>query len=307
MKAFTKEVKIALVAIVGLVLLFFGMNFLKGVNLFSSDNTYYVTFDNISGLTGSSPIMANGYKVGTVKSINYDFNKQGEIIAEVGIDKQLKLPKGTTAEISSDLLGNVQLDLILAPDEGSYLAENDIISGQINKGALGELKEMVPTVVSIIPTVDSILTRVNALIADPAVAETLHNVEFLSKKLTTTTQEVNALVARLNHDVPGLMNKTNGMIDNASATMANAADMTGKLNQLDIEGTMQELAATLNNLKTFTDQLNDNKGSMAKLLNDPTLYNNLTSTLAHADSLMVNLREHPKRYVHFSVFGKKDK
>ena len=113
MKGFTKEIKIALVAIVGIVLLFFGMQFLKGVTHFSDDNTYYVAFSDVSGLTDSSPIKENGYKVGLVRGINYDYNHRDKIIAEVEIDDHLKIPKGTVAEISSDLLGNVQVDLIL--------------------------------------------------------------------------------------------------------------------------------------------------------------------------------------------------
>ena len=104
MKSISKEIKIALVAIIGLVVLYFGMSFLKGVSMFSSDNTYYVKFDKVSGLTPSCPIMADGYKVGTVKSIDYDYSRKGGIIAEVGLHKDLQIPVGTTAEISSDLL-----------------------------------------------------------------------------------------------------------------------------------------------------------------------------------------------------------
>ena len=307
MKLFTKEVKIALVAIVGLVLLFFGMNFLKGVNLFSTDNIYYVTFKNISGLSGSSPIMANGFKVGTVKSIHYDFNKKDEIIAEVGIDKHLKLPKGTEAEISSDLLGNVQLDLVFGQDNGDYLKEKETISGRVNSGAMGQLKEIVPDVKAMLPKLDSILMSVNNLLADPALGETLHNAEFVTRRLTTTTDEINKLLTGLNSSVPGMLKKTDGLIGQANATLTNTTEMTDKLKQLDIETTLAELTATVSNLKQLTAKLNDDKGSLAKLLNDDAMYNNLNATLAHADSLLVNLREHPKRYVHFSVFGKKDK
>ncbi len=307
MKFFTKEVRIALVAIVGLVLLFFGMNFLKGVNLFSSDNTYYVSFDNISGLSGSSPIMANGFKVGTVKSIHYDYNKMDEIIAVVGIDKDLQLPKGTEAEISSDLLGNVQLDLVLGPETGEYLKENDSFKGRVNSGALGQLKEMVPNIKVMIPKIDSILMSVNHLLADPALGETLHNAEFVTRRLTTTTGEINQLLIGLNKSVPGMLKKTDGVLSQANATMTNTTEMTEKLKQLDIETTLNELTSTLNNLKQLTTKLNDDKGTLAKMLNDDSMYNNLNATLAHADSLLVNLREHPKRYVHFSVFGKKDK
>ena len=307
MKGFTKEIKIALVAIVGIVVLFFGMNFLKGVNLFSSDNVYYITFSNISGLTGSSPIMADGYQVGTVKSISYDFEKRGQILAEVGIDKKLRIPQGTTAEISSDLLGNVQVDLILGEEGNGILEPLSTIDGMLNAGALGQVKNMVPQIEKMLPKVDSILASVNALLADPAIGSTLKNAEYVTKDLTVTTGELNTLMAGLNKAVPGMMSKADGVLDNASATMGNAARVTDNLSRLDLEGTLAELSTTLENLKTFTAKLNDNQGSLSLLMNDPSLYHNLNSTIAHADSLMVNLREHPKRYVHFSVFGKKDK
>ena len=111
MKALTKEVKIALVAIAGVVILFFGMNFLKGLNLFSSTNDYYIEFDDISGLSTSSPIYADGYKVGTVKSVIYDYSNEHPIRVLVGLDNQIRIPKGSSAEIESDLMGNVKVNL----------------------------------------------------------------------------------------------------------------------------------------------------------------------------------------------------
>lgn len=307
MKLITKEIKIALVAIVGIIVLFFGMNFLKGISLFSSDNTYYIAFSNISGLTGSSPIMADGYQVGTVKTITYDFEKRGQIMAEVGIDKKLRLPKGTTAEISSDLLGNVQVDLMLGEEGNGFLEPLSTINGMLNNGAMGQLKAMIPQVEKMLPKVDSILASVNALLADPALGNTVKNAEYVSKGLTTTTSELNALMVGLNKSVPGLMTKADGVLNNASTTMDNASRVTDQLSKLDLEGTLAELTSTLENLKTFTAKLNDNNGSLSLLMNDKSLYQNLNATLAHADTLLVNLREHPKRYVHFSVFGKKDK
>ena len=283
------------------------MNFLKGVNLFSSDNTYYISFNNISGLTGSSPIMADGYQVGTVKSISYDFNKRGQIMAEVGIDKKLRVPRGTTAEISSDLLGNVRVDLLLGEEKNGILEPLSTINGMLNSGALGKVKDMIPQIEQMLPKVDSILASVNTLLADPAIGSTLKNAEYVSKGLTTTTGELNALMVGLNKAVPGLMTKADGVLDNAKSTMGNAARVTDNLSKLDLEGTLAELSATLENLKTFTTRLNENDGSLSLLMNDKSLYQNLNSTIAHADSLMVNLRENPKRYVHFSVFGKKAK
>ena len=303
----TKEIRIALVAIVGIILLFLGMNFLKGVRLFASDNTYFISFDNVKGLSGSSPVLDNGYKVGTVKSINYDYENRGKILVEVGIDKDIKIPAGTTAQISSDLLGNVQIDLIMGDGISGFVSPEGTISGMINDGALGQLKNMIPQLQEMLPKVNTILENVNTLLADPAIHGSLHNVEQLTQKLNTTANELNAMIAQIDKQVPGLMGKASTMLDNANNTMGKAATAVDNLANLDLESSLTELEKTLNNLKIFTEKLNDNEGSLAAMLNDRTLYDNLNATIAHADSLMVNLRENPKRYVHFSVFGKKNK
>ncbi|MBO4850779.1 MAG: MCE family protein [Prevotella sp.] len=311
MKGFTKEIKIALVAIVGIVVLFFGMNFLKGVNLFSSGNTYYITFNNISGLSGSSPIKADGYKVGTVTDINYDFEHPGVIEVEVDIDKEFKIPNGTIAEISSDLLGNVQIDLVKGLPMEGYVQPMGKIEGRINGGALAQLKEMVPHVERLLPKIDSILTSVNYIMADPALPSTLHHAEQVTYDLTSTTKQINSLMATVNKEVPGLMGKAGGVLDHANNAMGSVVNVTdnlsGKISQLDLESTLNELHTTLANLKSFTETLNNSNGSLGLLMKDRSVYDNLNSTMAHADSLLVNLRENPKRYVHFSVFGKKDK
>ena len=151
------------------------------------------------------------------------------------------------------------------------------------------------------------MENVNVLLADPAIHGSLHNVEQLTQKLNTTANELNAMIAQIDKQVPGLMGKASTMLDNANNTMGKASTAVDNLANLDLEGSLEELEKTLNNLKTFTEKLNDNEGSLAAMLNDRSLYDNLNATIAHADSLMVNLRENPKRYVHFSVFGKKNK
>lgn len=307
MKGFTKEIRIALVAVIAIVILFFGLNFLKGVSLFSSDTLYYIKFDKINGLSSSCPIMADGYKVGTVKSINFNYNKRGEIIAEVGINKDLKVPLGTLAEISSDLLGNVQVDLVLGDEGDGFVQPLDTINGNLNAGAMGKLKEMIPVIEKMLPKVDSILLSVNSLMADPALPSTLHHAEQVTYDLTNTTNQINTLMAGLNKEVPGLVGKTGGVLDQAAQAMGNAVTVTDNISKLDLEKTVNELSQTLNNLKAFTNELNQGNGSLGLLMRDRSFYDNLNSTMAHADSLLINFKEHPKRYVHFSVFGKKDK
>ena len=300
MNSMAKEIKIALVAIVGILVLFFGMKFLKGVQLFSNDHVYYVTFSDISGLAASSPIYANGFKVGTVKSIEYDYSKPGAIVATVGLDKKLQVPNGSRAEIESDLLGNVKLNLLLGDPSAGMIPVGGKISGSIYAGALGKAAEMIPQIEKILPKLDSILANLNTLTADPAIAKSLHNVEHITNDLTTTTTQLNTLMASLNKEVPGMITRANNVLDQSGQLASN-------LSAVNVEETMEKVSETLENLRRFTDKLNANDGSLGLLLNDKKLYQNLNSTIAHADSLLINLREHPKRYVHFSVFGKKDK
>lgn len=300
MKFFTKEVRIALVAVVGLVVLFFGMSFLKGLSILSSDNTYYISFKNISGLSSSSPIYADGYKVGVVKDIKYDYNGANEILVEAGLNKELRIPKGSSAEIESDMMGNVKINLLLATNLRESVQPGGIIKGGINAGALGQMSDMIPVIERMLPKLDSIMGHLNALLADPALAQSLHNVETISGNLTVTTAELNKLMTGLNRDVPGMMRRADKVLDNTE-------QLTAKLNKVDVEGTMAKVDATLSGVHEFTTRLNSNEGSLGLLMRDAALYNNLNATIRDADSLLINLREHPKRYVHFSLFGKKDK
>ena len=320
-KYFTNEVKIALVAVMGIVILFFGMQFLKGLNLFSSSTPYLLKFDNISGLSPSSPIYANGYKVGTVSRIDYNYAQPGDITVVAGIEKGMRIPEGTEAEIVSDLMGNVQVNLILG-SSGKFLSSNGIIKGHPASGAMDAVKGMVPQVEALIPKIDSIAHNLNALLADPALAGTLHNAHRISADLTTSTRQLNQLLASLNHDLPALTGRaqtllahTDGLVCDArtglSTTLRNAnglmTNLNGKLNGVDVEGTMARVNTALDHVNQLTEKLNSDKGTLGLFLNDPSLYHNMNQTMRDADSLLVNLKAHPKRYVHFSIFGRKDK
>lgn len=299
-----KEIKIALVAIVGLVVLFFGMSFLKGLQLFSDNVSYFIKFNDISGLSTSSPIYANGYPVGTVKSINYDYSKPNEILVEIGVDKQMIIPEGSQAKISSDMLGNVRVNLNLGKTPGIRIKPGGIIEGAVETGALADVQAVLPQVQKLLPKLDSILGNLNTLSRDPAIAQSLHNVRNITNDLTYTTKELNTLMATLNHQVPGMLTKANGVLDN---TRTLTSTLNSKVEGLDVEQTMASVNTTLANVQKFTDELNNNQGSLGLLMRDPSLYNNLATTVSSADSLLVDLKAHPKRYVHFSLFGKKDK
>ena len=298
MKKFSKEIQIALAAIVGVVVLYFGLHFLKGMTLFSTDNSYYVRFQDVSGLTVASPIYANGYRVGVVEDVVFNYQNPGRIIARIGIDKKLGVPAGSQAEISSDLMGNVRVELVLGT--GSLLAAGDTIVGCQQQGAMGKAAAMIPDVQKMLPKLDSILASVNMLLADPAIANSLHHIDHLTADLAKTSQDLNALTSSLNRQMPQ-------MLKNADGVLANTNQLTASLNQLDIATTMVSVNTTLKNVEQMTATLNSKEGTLGLLLRDPSLYTNLNATMMHADSLMIDLKAHPKRYVHFSVFGRKDK
>lgn len=305
-----KELKIALVAIAAIVILFFGMNFLKGISLFSEKNVYFARFSNINGLTANNPIFANGYQVGLVKDIHFDYSGHGDIIVAFTLDDKMHLPVGTTAAIGSDFMGNVSMNIVLPTNntplptgEGKgvgLLHKGDTIPGVQAEGIMARAAALLPAIERMLPKLDSILMSVNTLMADPAIAHTLHNVDRISSDLTTSTRQLNTLMANFNRQMPSLMTKADGVLDNTQ-------QLTQNLSAIDLNTTMQKVDRTLANVETVTQKLNQPNGSAGLLMNDPTLYNRVNGTLNSAEQLLNDLREHPKRYINISIFGKKEK
>ena len=304
----SKEVKIALMAIVAIVLLWIGLNFLKGINIFSSTNTYYVKFHNIQGLAVSNAVYANGYPVGIVRDIKYDYSRTDNVVVCIELDKSMNVPVGTTAELESELMGGVKMSLVLGPNPTQNLSVGDTITGGIHEGAMTKLEAMLPAVESLLPKLDSIMGNLNRLTADPALAEMLHNTAEITHNLKASTAALNTM---MHDEVPGLMAKANRIGSNLES-------VSDQLAQTDIKGTVDNANATLAGLRQTTDNLNQTTNylsgklqsrdnTLGLFLNDRGVYDNLNGTLRHADSLMIDLKAHPKRYVHFSIFGKKDK
>jgi phospholipid/cholesterol/gamma-HCH transport system substrate-binding protein len=293
---FGKEVKIALVTIVALCALVYGINYLKGVNIFKPSIYYYVKFSDVNGLAKSSPVYADGYRVGIVRDILYDYQHPGNIAVEVKLDTQMRIPEGSTAEIASNLMGGLRLNLLLTHD-ARYYEIGDTIAGNLNSGLMSTFSELIPQVQKMLPKLDSILTSLNTLAADPSIREMLHSLQRTSNNLDIASGEI---VRVMKTDVPQLTHKLNVAGDNAVA-------VTDNLKGVDFQATMAKIDSTLNNVKAVSEMLNNKDSNLGLLLNDNHLYNNLNTTVSSASALLEDLKANPKRYVHFSLFGKKNK
>ena len=297
MKYITKEVRIGIAGIVALCVLIYGINWLKGIHMFQPSSYFYAKFENVNGLTKSSPVFADGVRVGIVRDIYYDYAKPGNVIVEVELDTELRIPKGSSAELVSELMGGVRMNILLANNPARKYAVGDTIPGTLNNGMMEKVATMMPQVEKMLPKLDSILASLNVILADPAIPATLHNVQDLTASMAVTSRQLQTL---MKDDIPQLTGKLNTIGDNFAL-------ISNNLKEIDYAAAMQKVDATLNNVKMITDKLNQKDNTVGLLLNDPSLYNNLNATTANAASLLEDLKSHPKRYVHFSLFGKKDK
>ncbi len=303
-----KEIKIALTAIVALVLLFIGLNFLKGINVFKSTNTYYVKFKDVAGLAVSNPVYANGYPVGIVRTINYDYQRGENVVVAIELDDDMRVPAQTRAELETELMGGVKMLLVLGPNPAKNIEQGDTIQGGMHLGAMEKLNDMIPTVEKMLPKLDSIMDNLNRLTGDPALAATLHNAQAITDNLKESSIQLNSMMRK---DLPP-------MLANLKSASANANRLTANLAAIDVQTTINSVNATLTSAHNLANQLGDmstnldrklksKDNTLGLFLNDTNVYDNLNSTLRNADSLMIDLKAHPKRYVHFSVFGKKEK
>ncbi len=308
MKIFNREVKIALTAIVAIVLVYLLINFMKGINVFKSSNTYYVRFDNIAGLAVSNAVYANGYPVGIVRGIQYDYGNHERVVVAIELDKEMHMPRGTKAELVTSLMGGVTMSLMLGPNPTDNLAQGDTISGGLHEGAVEKVEALMPTIMDMLPKLDSIVTNIARLSADPALAQTLRNTTEITNNLRRTSAKLDAMVGR---DLPQMM-------QNLNKTSRNVERLSNNLAAINLQETMNEVNASLAEVKQFSaninaltndlnSKLNSRDNTFGLLLNDRKLYDNLNRTVSSADSLLINVKAHPKRYVHFSIFGKKDK
>lgn len=295
MAKISKEFKIGIAFIFAIFLLYYGISFLRGVNIFKPSNSYVVVFDNVAGLTMSAPVTVNGLQVGLVRSMEIDPNNSNRIATYIDMDKGIKVPKGSRFELESSLLGNANLILKMGSPADGYLSVKDTIFGSKKSGLMDAADKLGPQLGDMMPKIDSILTSIEALAGNPALSNTLNNldqtmanVNNITSDLAQATKQLSTTMTAINRDVPTIT--------------SDLAATTKKLNDMDLASTYQSIDATLKNIENLSSKLNSKDNSIGLLLNDRQLYDSINSTLNNASLLLKDVKENPKKYINVKVF-----
>lgn len=295
-KLFTREIKIAVAVLVSAIILVVGIEYLKGINLMKPANYYYIEYKNVTGLTVSTPVVIDGFNVGLVREINYNYDNPGTVTVEVSLDSQLKVPSGSKAILMVDFLGTATIDLQLNKYVSTTHSPGDTLIGENAPDMLGDIqKNILPSLSVMLPKIDTILTGIQAIVTDSALTESIDHLNRLTADLETSSKRLSRI---MNNDIPPILTNVTDITENVN-------EFSSQLNQLPLKETVMSVDSTLSDLRNITDKLNNSDNTLGLLLNDDQLYNGLVNTVGSADSLLIDLRLNPKRYVHFSLFGRK--
>lgn len=296
-KYITKEVKIGIASIIALGVIVYGINYLKGIRMFKPSTYFYFKYEDVNALAKSSPVFADGFRVGIVSDITYNYTERGNVLVEVELDKDMRIPKGSTGELVTEMMGGVRMNILLANNPRESYSVGDTIPGTLNNGIMAGAAELMPQIEKMLPKLDSILISLNTILSNPNIPATLKSVRNSTANLEAASGQMRKL---MNKDIPQLTGKLNTISDNFVV-------ISNNLKEIDYAATFNKIDSTIHNVQLITQKLNSKDNSIGLLLNDPALYNNLSTTSANAASLLEDLKANPKRYVHFSIFGRKQK
>ena len=306
----TKEFKIGLFSVIAITLLYLGFNFLKGIDFLSTTSKYYVVYENIGGLQVSNSVIIKGLAVGRVSNITFQQENGNKIIVEIDINGSIVLGDSTTAILVSEgFLGGKAIELKMPDVIQSPLSDGDTLRSEIALDIFASLTEQTGPVAD---DIGALIRQLNTEI------ENFHETELILRetlrKVNSNLDQTHLMIKENRENFKVTLENINGLTYNlkeASSALepllTDANVFVDSLNNLELAATLESMSNTMDNLNLLIKNLNEGQGSMGKLLNDDSLYYYLTHTAADLDSLFIDLRENPNRYVQFSVFGKKDK
>jgi len=284
---FGKEFIIGLWTIIAIAALVFGIKFLKGQ--LHTTTTYYMLSPNVEGLAESSHVKLDGYKVGFVRGMEYDFSR-GQVIVELNINPNLRIPKGSQVSIETGLLDASTVILKLGTSNEFLQPGDTLIGGGMEPGLMDQAGPMFYSVKNLMPKIDSLLTGMNKIVADAKIQETLLEINTLSLQLHRTLSE-------LNSQLPQIL----GQVNDATANLDTLAI---QLKEAEINQVIAHADATIAHVDSLILAINSEEGTAGKLINSDELHNQITSTIADVDSLVNDIKTNPKRYINIKLWGK---
>ena len=310
---FSKEARIGLL-VAGAILIFFaGFYFLKGANIFSGENQYYVYYNDVQGLQASSPVQIKGLSVGRVASIT--LNGQSRVKVTIAISKKTEIPQGTVAKLTAtDLLGSKAISLELTNSQAIVKDEDTLCSavqGVIIDAISVEITPLIKDMRHAVGSLDTVLSTVNGVLdvqARENLKQTLANLDATMANFSQLSHRLNAESGELAHVIRNANSITTNLASNnerITRIINNAALTTDQLSKAPIEQTMKDLQNTIQQLQGVVNKVNSKDGSLGMLVNDDGLYNSLNSSLGTLNSLMADIQAHPTRYINVTIFGRK--
>jgi len=299
-KKFSKELIIGLSVLLTLLLLIFGIDYLKGINIFKAANYYYVSYTNVTGLAQSAPVTLNGYKVGLVREIGYEYDNPGHVLVELSLDKALQITQGTEAALVTDMLGTSSIELRMKPGV-TYHQIGDKLKGVQTTGLMESLStDVLPGVGGMMGKVDSLLVAVTAIATDPALIQSVKRLDDVMANLQKSTERLNAVMAKMPavaSDASVTMSNVKSMSDNLNGISSDLAVVSSQLKEAPIDSALNNVYEVSESLKNVMALLDSRQSSLGMLIHDPSFYNNLNSSVAHLDSLLIDVKKNPKRYI----------
>ncbi|MCG2430362.1 MlaD family protein [Aequorivita xiaoshiensis] len=302
----SKEVKTGILAIGAILLLIFGYSFLKGTNLLEKHREFYVKYDNVEGLAQSAPVTINGLTVGKVQNITFA-NSKGGLVVKFTVEKDFDFSKNSIVRIySSGLIGGKNLGIF--PKYDQYVAKSgDTLKGDVEDGmltavtkALGPLEKKVNNTLA---TVDTLLLNVNAIVDE----NTRNNLQEAIVNLNTTLNSFAGVSEKLNRILGNNTGKLDNTFTNLDRTANNLSQLTDSLSQLETGKLVTDLQDMVDRMDKIVAGIDNGEGSVGKLLKDDKLYENLEGASRQLEQLLQDVKLNPKRYVHISIFGRKNK
>ncbi|HMR19953.1 MAG TPA: MlaD family protein [Sphingobacterium sp.] len=310
----SNETKVGVLTVIALAILFIGYSFLRGNDVFSSDNAYYTVYDNVDGLTTSKPVMVNGYQIGRVSKM--DLLENGKIRVEFKISSSYKIPSNTIARIvSADLLGNKAIVFDLG-NSTTMAKDGGVLQSDVQANLLEKVEPLQKKIENLVVKLDSVLSGVNTALNDDFQQDFRNSLRSISASLSNMeqiTSDVESLMGSEKMRLAKIMQNLELITDNfknnnetINTILANLDNLSDDLSKMEIKSTIDNANQAMKDVLAITDKINRGEGSLGLLVNDDKLYNNLNNASAEFDGLISDLKTNPGRYLKLSIFGKKD-